>query len=224
MNKKKIILFDIDYTLFDTDKFRDITYPQLMNLLEQEDTEKYHQKVMEVERELIVRGGYEPVGFAHTLSEALRILPKHHQLEQLFYNATLYETCLYPEDRTVLEKLSERKDCVLGIVSRGEDSFQRRKIQAIKSFFSDDNIFISLTKVDLINKILNQFEGLQIFVIDDSAPFLHEFKKTDKSVFVILVEKENRYERKPVGEGFIPDFTISSLGEIEVILGNKECC
>ena len=221
MDKKKIILFDIDYTLFDTDKFRDITYPQLMELLQQEDTEKYHQKVMEVERELITRGGYEPVGFAHALSEALKILPKHHQLEQLFYDTTLYETCLYPEDRKVLENLSHRKDAVLGIVSRGEDSFQRRKIQTIKSFFPDNNIFISLTKVDLIERIANQFKDLQIFVIDDSAPFLHEFKKVASNVVVVLVEKENRYERKPVADGFIPDFKIGNLDEIEPILDNR---
>lgn len=221
MDKKKIILFDIDYTLFNTDKFRDITYPQLMELLQQEDTEKYHQKVMEVEKELISRGGYEPVGFAHALSEALKILPKHHQLEQLFYDTTLYETCLYPEDRNVLEKLSQRKDVVLGIVSRGENSFQRRKIQTIKSFFPDNNVFISLTKVDLIERMINQFRDMQIFVIDDSAPFLYEFKKADKKIVVILVEKENRYERRPVADGFIPDFKIGNLTEIEAILDNK---
>lgn len=221
MNKQKIILFDIDYTLFNTDLFRDKTYPRLMDLLKQEDTPEYHVKVKEVEKELVVKGGYEPVGFARTLSDALAILPKRHELEKLFYNPDLYDECLYPEVKNLLKILSERKNIVLGIVSRGEGTFQRRKIQVIQSFFSKENIFISLTKVDMIRKILEKFKEDKLFVIDDSAPFLYEIKKQNSNVLAILVEKENRYERKPVAENFVPDAVITNLEEV-VTLVDKE--
>lgn len=216
----KIILFDIDYTLFDTDKFRDSTYPQLRKLLEQEDIPSYHQKVKEIEKKLITEGGYEPVSFARVLTEALEIPLNHEEIRKLFYDKNLYDACLYPEVKDVLKKLSEKNDIVLGIVSRGEDSFQRRKIQAIANYFPNENIFISLVKTDLIHKILERFPK-NLYIIDDSAPFLYEVKKTDVSVFACLVEKENRYERKPVAEGFVADTVITDLGEILDIIDRK---
>src|SRR5579872_1590328 len=174
---KHIVLFDIDYTLFDTDKFRDRTYPKLMHLLQQEDTPEYHQKVQEVEKQLIKKAGYEPVAFAKSLMEILQISPKHQEVEELFYQEDLYKQCLYPEVQETLESLAKNPDIVLGIVSQGETSFQERKISAVRHFFVEQFIFISLNKIGMVEDIIEATEDRRVTVVDDSAPFLDALKK-----------------------------------------------
>lgn len=211
---KHLILFDIDYTLFDTDKFRDLTYPKLMQLLEQEDTPEYHTKVKEVEKSLIKKAGYEPVAFAKELMEVLRIQPKHEEIEKLFYNEKLYKECLYPEVHEVLLSLSKNPDILLGIVSQGTVSFQERKIASIRHFFKEQFIYIALHKIGMTSDIASETKEFSLTVVDDSAPFLDALKKTVSTATTILVAKENRYEKRPTPEGFKPDYTVMSLSEV----------
>lgn len=222
MNKKKIILFDIDYTLFDTDKFRDLTYPSLMNLLEQEDLPQYHEKVHLIEHTLISKGGYEPVTFANLLAEALQLKPKREEIERIFYDIALYDVCLYPEVKNILENLEKRNGVILGIISKGETSFQKRKISAVRTYFQSHNVHISLNKFDLIPTVLQKYQKDTLYVVDDSAPFLDNVKKTDKSVVTVLVEKPNRYEKREKPVDFVPDVAITNLSEVLRIVDKKE--
>jgi len=220
MPKKKIILFDIDYTLFDTDKYRKRTYPQLMKLLEQEDVPEYHQKVGKVEKELIQKG-YESVAFARTLADALLIKPERNKLKKIFYNKGLYKNCLYTEVISVLSKLYKKNDFILGIISKGEITFQNRKIESIRNFFLESSIHISLNKTEEFKKIQNLYDNFDISIIDDSSLFLSEVKKIRPNTFVILIEKENRYEEQARVEGFIPDKKIKDLQEILPLFDNN---
>lgn len=211
---KKVILFDIDYTLFNTDKFRDLTYPSLMNLLEQEDLPQYHEKVRFIEHTLISKGGYEPVTFANLLAETLELKPKREEIERIFYDIALYDACLYPEVKHVLKNLTKRDDVILGIISKGETSFQKRKISAIKTYFQSHNVHISLNKFDLISTVLQEYQKGALYVIDDSAPFLDSVKKANKSAVTVFVEKPNRYEKREKPADFVPDVAITDLSEV----------
>lgn len=213
MNKKNILL-DIDYTLFNTDKFRDLTYPKLLKLLQYEDIPFNHEKVKMIEHKLISMGGYEPVVFARLLAEALEVESDSVEMERLFYDASLYEQCLYPDVEKVIDTLSKKKDITLGIVSKGEKTFQERKIAKIRHYFLDRNVHISLNKLDKIREIENQYAGEEMFVADDSAIFLHALKVTQPSIFTLFVVREKRYEERDVPEYFHPDATIATLDEI----------
>lgn len=211
---KKIILFDIDYTLFNTDLFRDLTYPQLRNILEQEDTPQYHAVIKEVERSLIKEGGYEPVAFATLLSEVLKIPAKRNEIEQLFYSKELYEQCLYPDVTFVIQQLSKSEDVQLGIVSKGEQTFQKRKIEALRLYFIEKNIFISEDKNSEIQKMKDAYRNNQAIIIDDSQVFLHEVQETWDQAYTVLMERENRYERRVDVKDFVPEATIHALDEV----------
>lgn len=210
---KKIILFDIDYTLFNTDKFRDLTYPRLQEILQQEDNPHYHEKIKHIEKALIATGGYEPVGFGRLLMEALSIKGKNKQLEALFYDEELYKKCLYPEVTLTIELLS-KKNFTLGIVSKGEFSFQKRKIQPIEHYFAKNNIFISNDKIAQIDAIKNAYKSFATMIIDDSEPFLNEVKNKWKEVQAVLIERQNRYETRQHIDGFVPDVRVKTLDQV----------
>lgn len=214
MNKKKIVLFDIDYTLFDTDKFRDTTYPQLMQFLQQEDS----LKVKQIEKQLIEVGGYEPVIFARTLEKALQIKPQYNEISALFYNEKLYDTCLYEEAEPVFKTLSKMDDITLGIVSKGENSFQRRKIASLSKYLKNENIYISSNKFEKIDEIYNHYADKKIIIIDDSAPFLDAVKKSHEIISTIFIERKSRYEKREVPVDFRPDMRIATLTEMMSII------
>lgn len=215
---KKVILFDIDYTLFNTDKFRDITYPKLMQLLRQEDLPQYHEEVKLIEKDLIKGGGYEPVIFARTLAKALQLQPEYDAISKLFYDEKLYDNCLYPEVKDVLNKLSKKEDFILGIISKGENTFQRRKIASINHFFASENIYISLDKFDKIDEIYNNYLGDKLTVIDDSALFLDAVKKKWDAIFTVFMKRESRYERREAPSDFNPDMKFLQLDELLSLL------
>lgn len=220
MNRKKIILFDIDYTLFDTDKFRDLTYAKLMDLLQQEDTPEYHNKVKEVETLLIANAEYEPLAFTKILAKALAIQPESIEIENLFYDKSLYDICLYPEAKEVLQIIKDKANFIMGIISKGELSFQKRKIAPVEQFFLKEDIIISNNKFDELDKLLEKYGSQKILVIDDSAPFLDTVHQASSNFITCLMEKENRYEKRKTPPDFSSDFKIKNLHEVIGILDN----
>lgn len=211
---KKLVLLDIDYTLFNTDKFRDITYPRLRELLEQEDTPLYHQEVKNIEKALIKKGGYEPLEFAKLLAEALELKEKSSEIEELFHDSNLYRDCLYEEVFSFMKTLSEKENLILGIVSKGEQTFQRRKIGPIQNYFDNANIFISTEKTDQIDIINDQFQENEIYIIDDSEIFLQAIQQKINGIVTFLIERENRYETRIPVENFTPSMRIKNLQKV----------
>ncbi len=155
MTKNKIVLFDIDYTLFDTGAFKGS-------------------------------------------------------------NLKVYK--LYKETRSVLRKLSEAAE--IGIFSKGEDEFQRKKLKQtlIDGHFQEKNIHIFLDKSDNIEKVLEKYKGWIIFLADDRLDVLYQAKHFDNSVVTIWVKRGPFAEKKNEKNDFTPDFGVLNLEEIVPIV------
>lgn len=212
--KKKIILFDIDYTLFDTDAFRDATYPKLREILHQKDTPQFYLQTKQAELTLRKAGGFGPIKFAELLAEMLQIEPEAEKFEELFYNEDLYNMCLYPEVEAVLSSLSRQGNVLIGILSTGEQSFQERKIASIRHFFQENMIHIYTNKFDHINEVLSLYKNQELIVVDDSPVFFDAVKEKNEYATAILIKRDKKHEENFIGQKYTSKSTVTNLAEV----------
>lgn len=152
---EKIVLFDIDYTIFNTDAFKE---SELQN----------HSAYIEVEE--------------------------------------------------VLKKLSEMAR--LGIFSEGENGFQREKLKktGIGKYFQEADTFIFSKKEEQLGSVLQNYEGMKIFLVDDKLNVLYNAKKMNPSIFAVWVKRGIYAQNQAPIEGFTPDAIVENLIQIPKIV------
>ena len=118
---------------------------------------------------------------------------------------------LYKDVQKSLEELSQI--AMLGILSQGELSFQKRKLLEtnVEHYFHEKHTHIVDVKVEAFKKILHDYRGKgKIFFIEDRLKTLSEAKKTDKSIIAIWMQRGRYAKSQKQISGFTPDFIISS--------------
>jgi FMN phosphatase YigB (HAD superfamily) len=155
LNKNKIVLFDIDYTLFDT---------------------------------------------------------------QTFKNSSLTKFSLYIEVLPVLESLVNIAE--LGIFSKGNDIFQNIKLQetGIIKFFQEQNIHVFENKDINLKHVIEKYNSLKIYLIDDNLATLYNAKKNTPLVTTVWIKRGPFAEDVSLLNNFIPDFVRDNLEEIVPIV------
>lgn len=156
---KKIILFDIDRTLLDTDKTSVLHNECIAKILKTDDLEKIKSVKSNYKSTLSNEREYKA-------EEYLKILVKEFNSEKLedlldvYYGEKYkytYKDAVYPEAVSVLEKL--KSNYRLGIYSEGANGFQDNKFESmgISEYFEKDLTFILEAKdtVEAIKKIPN---------------------------------------------------------------------
>src|SRR5438309_3651810 len=99
----KVVLFDIDYTLFDTDLFRKKLYHALSEALKQstEDTKVLGQSVYdEIRKET---GYFEPTVFVNKLFAKLKTDADRNEVRKAVWNKQNFRDCIYEETSSVVE-------------------------------------------------------------------------------------------------------------------------
>ena len=118
------ILFDIDRTLFDTDKFVESTNKGLATLAKttvQAVCQKKDEYIHSLAHDFLFR----TQEYATHLGAFFNLLPKDI-LHEFLDNPEHYAHALYPDTLTTLQVLGKRS--LLGIYSEGEISFQHNKL------------------------------------------------------------------------------------------------
>lgn len=153
--KNKIVLFDIDYTLFDTATFKD---------------------------------------------------------------SSLTNYSLYNEIVPVLKSLVAISE--LGIFSKGEDGFQNNKLKAtgIVDFFHQDNVHIFDDKDLNLEKVIEKYKELKIFLVDDKLATLYNSKQKTPEVFTIWIKRGPFAQDETLLSSFSPDATVVNLQEVVPII------
>jgi putative hydrolase of the HAD superfamily len=132
MNIKPIVLFDIDRTIFDTDKASVVRMNRILNILKTNDSERIekvkenYRKTLKNERE------YEPDGFVKILCEEFSF-DNTNLLADVYYgenNKDIYKGSVYPEVIDVLDSL-KKNNFHLGIFSEGTIKFQNHKFRSL---------------------------------------------------------------------------------------------
>lgn len=140
-----LILFDIDGTIFDAEKFGRLTRTEFIGILKI-DEEELMRAIADYYAALETRTDFNPREIVVHISKRYNVDPLF--LDKIFWEEKRhYKEALYPEVVSVLKRLSE--DNALGIFSQGFEEFQRHKLEAagIKDFFAEEYIFVYKRKL-----------------------------------------------------------------------------
>src|SRR5574342_504915 len=99
---KKIVLFDIDYTVFDTRTFRANLYELLADKLGSKNKKAFFDLAKRAEADTRQKEGYfKPSTFLNLLKQKTETKLSFSQLEDIFFDESLYVESLYEDARSV---------------------------------------------------------------------------------------------------------------------------
>lgn len=219
-NEKKIVLFDIDYTLFDTDSYRQILYPRLAQELgvSEDELRRFRQ---EFEPEMKDRfGHYNPDFFLQKIQTITQKDVPLEKLEEIFWDKVIYSNVLNAKTKDVLSQLQEN-NISLGLLSTGDKRHQLAKIDSMIAYFPEESHHIFPNKIESIKDVLENYSSFQVYIIDDLPEVLAKAKEINRRVKTILIKANKVHEATPIVEGFRPDFVIEDLDPIVEIVTNN---
>ena len=216
MIKEKLILFDIDSTLFDTQKYILTFMRKIGEELIAEDIEDFVKIALAIyEENKNNRLFFDLEGFSSVLSKKINRKIDNAKIRKIVFDEKLLEECIYPETLSVFKNLSNNKNLIFGIFSSGKTDFQLLKIKSIRDFIHEKHIHISIAdKKSQVAKVLEKYnDNIKIYLIDDLLEILMTAKIFNPSITVIWSKRgRHMYDQKI--DGFTPDFTVTSLTEI----------
>lgn len=217
--KKKLILFDIDFTLFDARKYRD----EFVLRLKEKIGYKGKNFPLLAEKSYITSkqrvGYFDPESFIEELLLLTKSNKNKDELIEIILDENLINAYLYLDSVEILGIISKQKDIIIGIFSAGKISLQRPKIKTIEHFLNQEHINIfEFYKGDALPKLIQDYKDYEIYLVDDIQDILVKAKKLRQDVTTIWIQRKGyARDRNPVAN-FNPDYIIKSLKEVLNIL------
>lgn len=211
--KKKIILFDIDHTLFDGERYKKAMFLSLAKVSRHPKRELFAEVIETMYYDMRKRGGFIPDAFAKEMIETHSLAVGSEELVLAIHDEALVTSSLFEEVHGILELLGGRDDVLLGIFSTGFYTFQTLKIKLVKHFFEEEHIHIFEAKEKEMESVLEKYKGHEIFLLDDTLPILQKAKLLNPEVKTVWVKRGwIALKQKPI-EGFMADFEVLTLKE-----------
>lgn len=186
----RTILFDIDRTIFDTNKFIELIRFDLMNLLSCDNriAKKIEDDYL---REISRESFFSPYKYSKYLSLKFNISTSVF-FKKLFLKKEQYAESLFSDTLSTFNHL-KMKNIALGIFSEGNLSFQKLKIESsgVSNFFSFDKIFIFNNK--LSSTSLSKLPQ-DVLIVDDKLSVAEKLlKRGYKSVWINRNSRKRHY-------------------------------
>ncbi len=213
----KIVLFDIDYTLWHSDHFRDLVFPHLAKTLgySLEDFIRLAHKTHQETKKQI--GYFRPDTWLSLLRNASHKEVSQETLEKILWQDSFYTQSLDEEVQTILPQL-QQKGYLIGIFSTGEHVFQQKKIETITHLLQKEYVYIVTDKIKRLETILHTHKNDAIVIVDDLPEVLAAVKRYNTEITTVLRTSNKRYEQTRQVTHFKPDYTITTLKELVTIL------
>ena len=177
--EKSVLLFDIDYTIFNTDRFKKKISEYIYRYfhLEKNSIDLFDKQYQEGIQEKI---GINIKDYSEQLSKKFS-LPPDRIFNLIMDNQNLYLHSLYPDTLPALSLLSKKH--ILGIFSQGYISFQMNKLNkmGILPFFDEKHIYIFPHKIhkDNMEKLPKN-----AVVIDDKLSVVEAISSTLPAILI----------------------------------------
>lgn len=222
MKQNKVVLLDIDHTIFDTDILRTNIYTSLAKKLGYNDLESLYALVKETEQETKKEIGYfKTQVFLERFHRKLETSLPLVAIEEIFFDDSFYHTALYSDAVSVLQELTKKNDIEIIIFSTGEKDFQMRKIASLKHLLKEDQIRVFIDKITKLEETLQEYHSHACYIVDDLPRVLKAAKQFDKRVTTIWVNREKKFEDTELIQEFIADYEIKELNEIiPIVVGH----
>ena len=216
----KVILFDIDYTLFDTTKFKKIVSEILTQKLSHLDPQIIHNIVEEVYSNVRQFGSFDPKKFAEFFVFKFPGEITEKAVEEIWYQQEIIKQAIYQEVIPTLRNL-QKNQYMLGIFSSGQTEFQLAKISLVEDFFHKDHIHIAAFKEEKLEDLLREYKEKQIVLVDDYVEVLYKAKNFLPDITAVWMKRGKFAEKAKMPQGFFPDATITDLSELLPLLDNE---
>lgn len=215
---KKLILFDIDYTLFDKDYFFQTILIDIANALNL-DVKRAQKVGQDAYDEIVLQfGHFEPKEFITKVTEKLHKEDSKKEIEKIVLNKYRFPDSLYEESFNVVEEVA--KIGRVGIFSKGHTLFQKRKITKIRHLLSKKHVHITNDKYVMLPEIIKKYKEEKLYFVDDLLGILEAAKKIRSDIVTIWV-KRGEYAKKQRIKEFIPDKTVHNLRAVISIVKNS---
>ena len=184
---KKMVLFDIDYTLFDTELFREKLYRSIFKVLQVGEkvlADAQKKTIMKIRREV---GYFNPEEFSKLLARKLKRDKDERLILRAIFKKQNFKGNYYSETKKVVKQLS--KIAKLGIFSKGHDRLQREKLHAFKEILDLGDVHITVNKQIVLPSVLTKYKNYKMYIVDDALDILYAAKKLNKEVFAVWVKR-----------------------------------
>ncbi len=216
----KIVLFDIDHTVFDANLYRVKLYANLAKALGS-DTHQFSKTAEYEYAKLRKKTNYfTPDTLLRTILADSKSQADFKKAEDVFWSRELYESCVYPEVKKVFSYLSTN-NIPIGIFSTGDILHQKIKIESLKEYLSENHIYISPNKFKIIKTTLKIYKDYRTFLVDDYPQILEEAKSHHETIFTVFINRNEANPHMMMSNNFTPDATITNLGQLIDIIKNN---
>jgi len=216
MQNKPVVLFDIDYTLFDKDIFLDSLFISVGNLFGMERNEITEIGKLAYKENIVELDHFDPKYFSLKIAENLDKLQDLARIEDLVLEKYNNPESLYPETLDTVNKISEI--ATVGIFSKGHDRFQKNKINKFRHLLKEDHIYITNNKYEALQRIADKYSGVKLYLVDDLLDILYSAKKLKADIMTIWVKRGIYAKNQEAISGFSPDAEIENLSEVVKIV------
>ncbi len=203
----KIILFDIDGTIFNDSFFIDEFYKNLVKAFGL--TDQNIKKIKSIYEDSKKENGYFlPSSFLNKITQQFPSIDKN-KLQKIFWNIDLFNKSVY-KDTEIIKSMGNL--VVIGIFSKGDREFQNYKLSFIRDLLDTEDTYIFTNKIDKLPQVLGNYPDYKIYLVDDDIDVLIKAKELDPDIFAILVDRNNSYkENKNIAN-------IKQLNELKSII------
>jgi FMN phosphatase YigB (HAD superfamily) len=210
----KIVLFDIDHTLFDTRAYLFQCFAELERLLASESKLNIKNLAQEIYASQRKYAYFSPKIFSEELKLRVKTNQSLQTFENVFYNGQNLEKSLYKDTLPTLKKLSEQ-NIALGIFSGGDKILQEKKLHTLYHLLHQRLIYIfDRDKHEAIREVVSLYKTQKLYVVDDLLSVLAEFKSANNAVCTIWIVRSEEVRLKQQKIAFNADFVVSSLSDL----------
>lgn len=216
----KLILFDIDNTLFDSPKYIKTFTAAIARELAVEYSEEFQNSAWEAYRELREYSTFDPDLYAPILAKKLTRDLDISRIVSIIMDDGLITSCLYPEVLATFQKL-QTLPLTLGIFSSGRSDLQQIKIRQFAHLMAEEHMHIvQVNKKEAVSKIFSQYVAstYPVVFVDDLLPILEEAKKIMPKLVTVWSKRGRHLAEQKKGK-FNPDYTVTSMEELLAIVG-----
>lgn len=220
MTKQKIVLFDIDYTLFDTGLLRDKMYKAILGISMLDKQDK--QAVADMYADIVKEHGYfKPSEFIQEVHRRLGGKINIENLRKAIWDKKNFDGNLYSETVSIIEEVS--KKAKVGIFSKGfSKRWQKTKLIPLMHLLAREHIHITVDKYKTIPSLLEKYADTKLYIVDDALDVLYAAKELNKDIFVVWVKRGIYAQKQKPIEGFKPDAIIGDLQKVVSIVSSAD--